>query len=159
MDTLFIFGAKYLFVLPILIAIVSIAKMPQDKRKDALLFFCLSLPLTFLISIIARKMYFNPRPFTIENFTPLIPHLPDNGFPSDHTLLVSAIASGLMYFSKRKVAVGLWLIAILVGISRVYVGVHHLLDVLAAAVIALLGAVLVHVFLERRQDGIMDKIK
>jgi undecaprenyl-diphosphatase len=78
----------------------------------------------------------------VGNFTPLIPHAPNNGFPSDHTLLVSAIAAICSFYSRR-VGVILWVIALYVGISRVYVGVHHPVDIVGSAVIAVTVSLLV----------------
>ena len=56
-----------------------------------------------VIALILGHLYYNPRPFVVGNFTPLISHSVDNGFPSDHVLLASAIASILYFFSKKTV--------------------------------------------------------
>ncbi len=92
--------------------------------------------LTYAIGIIGNHIYFDPRPFVVGHFTPLIPHAPDNGFPSDHALLVSAIASIGMFWNRR-LGVVLWILAIIIAIARVWVGVHHPIDVLGSMVISL----------------------
>lgn len=145
MDTVFIFGAEYLFILVILIA--GIYFLPQSKviKKEMLIFSLISLPLIYLVAVLAGHLYFNPRPFVVGNFTPLIPHVADNGFPSDHVLLVSAVSAVVMYFNRR-IGLILWILTILVAISRVYVGVHHLVDVLASMFISLLITGLVYTF-------------
>ena len=56
-----------------------------------------------------------------DHFEPLIPHEPDNGFPSDHTLLGGAIASLLLPFEKRLSA-GAWILTVVFGLCRVYAG-------------------------------------
>ncbi len=81
-------------------------------------------------------LYFDPRPFVAGHFTPLLYHIPDNGFPSDHLLLVSVIAMIGTYWNKKLGAV-LWILAVIIAIARVYVGVHHVIDVVGSMVIAI----------------------
>jgi undecaprenyl-diphosphatase len=143
MNTLYIFGAKYLFILSLLLGLWWFYKLPKDKRGEALIFGILTLPLAFIITKIAGHFYFDPRPFVADHFTPLIAHDPDNGFPSDHTLLVSAIAAVVTFLDIRK-SLWFWLVAIAVAVSRVAVGVHHPIDVTASAIIAAVSAYIVH---------------
>ncbi|MEK7148079.1 MAG: phosphatase PAP2 family protein [Patescibacteria group bacterium] len=146
MDSIFIFGAEKLFILSPLVAAYFFYKLSRDKQKEVLIFTFFCLPLTFILGILARDVYFDPRPFVIRGFGPLISHAPDNGFPSDHALLTASIAAIVTFFD-RKYAIALWLITLLVGISRMYVGVHHALDILGSIFIALLGAYVVHIVL------------
>lgn len=107
--------------------------------KKELIFIALALILSFALSRIAGHFYYDPRPFVVGGFTPRIPHVPDNGFPSDHTLLFATLAAILWYYSK-KYAVGLWIVALGVGAYRVYGGVHHWRDIAGSLVIALAAA-------------------
>jgi len=145
---LFIFGAKYLFVLAGIIAVIWFWKLPNEKKKETVVFGIIALPLIYIVAKIGSGLYFNPRPFVVGHFTPLIPHDLDNGFPSDHVLLISAIASVIFPFSK-KVSTYIWIVAILVGISRVYVGIHHPIDVIGSAVISIMISTLVYEVLKR----------
>ena len=83
----------------------------------------------------------------VENITPLFPHVPDNGFPSDHVLLAAGIAAILMPFSK-KWSIILWIIAFIIGAARVYAGVHHWIDILASMLIALLSLLLSYLIIK-----------
>ncbi|MSR87844.1 MAG: phosphatase PAP2 family protein [Candidatus Zambryskibacteria bacterium] len=143
MDTLFIFGAEKLFLLSPLVAAYFFYKLDKVKQKEVLIFAFFSLPLTFILGMILREFYFNPRPFVVNGFEPLIHHAPDNGFPSDHVLLLAAIASIVIFFSK-KYAIALWIIVGLIGISRMYAGVHHSIDILGSILIALLSTSVVY---------------
>jgi undecaprenyl-diphosphatase len=143
MNTVFIFGARYLFLLVPLIALVFFLKQSRSKQKEMAIFSVISIVLIYLLAVLAGHVYFNPRPFVVGNFTPLIPHSADNGFPSDHVLFVSAIASVIMYFNRR-ISLVLWGLTIIVATSRVYVGVHHFVDVLASMIISLLVTALVY---------------
>lgn len=143
MDLFFIFSAKYLFFLVILVAGVYFFRQPRDVQKKIAVFSLISLPIIYLLAVFAGHIYYDPRPFVVGNFTPLIPHAADNGFPSDHALLVSAIAAIIMYFHRRVSAV-LWVLAIIVSLARVYVGVHHLADIIGSFVISLVVTFVVY---------------
>ena len=138
MNTFFIFSAKYLFILaPIILGVYFLTrKWPAQKRMA--LFAIPAGPLAYLFGIIGNHLYYDPRPFVVGHFVPLVQHAADNGFPSDHTLLVAAFAAVGMYWDKR-LGIALWVIAILVAASRVYVGVHHPIDVLASMAFALIA--------------------
>ena len=149
-DYIFIFGAKYLYLLAGIIALVWFWKLPRGEKKEAIIFGVIALPTIYLVSKIGAWLYFDPRPFVAGHFTPLISHAPDNGFPSDHVLLTSAIASIIFPFSKR-VSAGIWMIAVLVGISRVYVGIHHPIDIIGSVAIATAVSACVYLYLWKKK--------
>lgn len=148
MDTFFIFSAKYLIVLSPLLALWIFYVAPSEIRKQIFLQSVLTLPLALGLSVLARHFYFDPRPFVVEYFTPLISHVADNGFPSDHVLLLATLASLITIF-HRRMGVFLWLITLVVGIARVYVGVHHPIDIFGSILIALVSTWLVYFVLHR----------
>lgn len=143
MTELIIIGATYLIALLILIAGIYFLTIPKHQKKEMIVFAIITLPITFLLSRLAAKLYFNPRPFVVGNFLPLIAHAADNGFPSDHTLLSTAVATVVYYFDK-KIGLILGLLALLVGLARVAAGVHHLVDIFGSITIAVLVAVIIH---------------
>lgn len=147
MTIAWIFGAKYLFVVALGIAAVGFYFLSPSDRKKVALLALISLPVAFLLSRIAGWLYVNPRPFVVDHFTPLISHVADNGFPSDHTLLISVVAM-LFWWSKKNISLLLWALALLVGISRVTVGVHHPIDIIGSMLISICTVVLVHIFLK-----------
>lgn len=85
-----------------------------------------------------KNLVHRPRPFhTIKGLVPLMtPH--GFSFPSGHATLAMAMAVVFSHhFPKSRAAV--YTLAVLIGFSRVYFGVHYLSDVLGGF---LLGAVL-----------------
>ena len=134
-DAVFVFGAKYLIIVPVVIAGIFFMKLTPEAKKKMALLTVISLPVIYIVAKIGSLVYFNPRPFVVEDFTPLIYHIADNGFPSEHTLLASALAAVIFLFNKR-LGVVLWIVAGLIAVSRVYVGVHHAADVLGSVVIS-----------------------
>lgn len=149
MDTLFIFGANHLFLVALFLATGYFLTLPRQDKKRMVIVGCITLPLTYLVAVVVRHLHYDPRPFVAENFTPLIEHAADNGFPSDHTLLLAAVAAVFYPFARRKSYV-LWAIALLVGISRVYVGVHHSTDIIASIGIAILVLAIVYPLLKKK---------
>ena len=150
MDVVFIFFAKYLFVLSLTISGLYFLTQERNVKKQIILFAVTSLLFSYVLALAASHFYFNARPFVVEHFIPLIPHAPDNGFPSDHALLVSSIAIIGLYLNKR-LGVLLSAIAVLVMAGRVYVGVHHVIDVVASAGISLFAITLVHFLVRFRE--------
>jgi undecaprenyl-diphosphatase len=138
-DQFFIFGAKYLWLVSALVALICFLKIPKEEKKKMLTYGAILFGLSFLLSIIAREIYFNPRPFVLGGFEPLIPHDPDNGFPSDHVLLVAALAKFVAPWTRRT-ALWLWLVTGIVALSRVYAGIHHFADVLASIAIVIVSS-------------------
>lgn len=135
LDLFAIFCAKYLIMLSLVFAAVSFLKLSKVEKRSILIFGAIALPIIYLTALIAGHFYNNPRPFVIEHFVPLIPHNDDNGFPSDHVLLASAIASVWIVY-RRRIGLMLWVFACLIGIARVYVGVHHPIDIIGSVIIA-----------------------
>lgn len=61
-----------------------------------------------------------------------------NGFPSGHTTVAAAMAMSLALILPRRYAPLLVTLAILVGVSRIYLGVHLPLDVLSGWAIGII---------------------
>jgi undecaprenyl-diphosphatase len=144
-NLIFIFGAKYLYLIVIIISFIWFLIQPKPKKKETLIIICICLPLIFIISGIASRLYYSPQPFVSGHFKPLIPHQADNGFPSHHELLVSAAASIIFIFSRRTGFV-LWILALFVGFSRVYAGVHQMIDITGSILISIISVTLVYFF-------------
>lgn len=87
--------------------------------------------LALVIGQLLGKVFVESRPFVVDHFTPLVAHAPDGSFPSDHLLVLGAVAGGCL-LASRPLAVVATVLAVLVAVARVYVGIHHPIDVVAA---------------------------
>lgn len=103
---------------------------------------------TAVLGLIANQaiglFYFHPRPFMMGLCTPLIPHVPETSFPSDHvTILFSAACYVLA--ARRWVSFGLPLLVLscLTAWGRIYCGVHFPLDMAGSLVVALLAVAVI----------------
>lgn len=138
--------AKYLVAVPVL-ALLAYFSLSARRQKHRLLWLTvISFPLAYLIARILGHLFYSARPFVVGNFVPLIAHAADNGFPSDHTLIAATIAMVVLYFDRRW-GIALWIIAALIGASRVLAGVHHIVDIIGAMIIAVAAVIAAHYIL------------
>ena len=137
-NAFFVFAARYLYVAPVIVLGLYLLMRRWPEQKRMAVFGVPAALLAYLLGLLGNQLYIDPRPFVVGHFTPLIAHAPDNGFPSDHTLLVSAIAAVGTFWSIRLGLV-LWVIALIVAVARVYVGLHHPIDVLGSIAMALVA--------------------
>jgi undecaprenyl-diphosphatase len=73
---------------------------------------------------------YRERPFIAHDITQLVEHTANSSFPSDHASSAIAIAATLLLLTLKYRYI--WcLIAILVAFSRIWVGVHYPIDVIA----------------------------
>jgi undecaprenyl-diphosphatase len=149
MNLLIIFTAKYLIILPLLIAAYVAWKLPAENRFSYSLHIIATGILAYIIAKVLSHFYFDPRPFVQNGIAPLIPHAADNGFPSDHTLLAAVLAATIIVF-KRNVGIVLWVIALMIGSARVAAGVHHPIDIVGSIVIAIIASAIVVMSLKKK---------
>jgi len=108
-----------------------------NNRKNLLWSPLLLLPGVLLVNYLLRLLISRERPFAaLEEFSALIYHYYGNSFPSNHAAASFAIA-GTIYLINPLVGKISFGMAVLVSISRIYVGVHYPSDVLAGGLLAL----------------------
>lgn len=128
------------------------------KTRKAAFLGAATLLMTYIITNLCLKpLIARTRPYeVIEGLTRIIEAQSDRSFPSGHTANSMAVGVILweisqkwenlvdkkLYFPK---AAGWFvlILSVLIGLSRLYVGVHYPTDVLAGAVIAVLDAAIV----------------
>jgi undecaprenyl-diphosphatase len=136
MENIVIFGASYLYLVILLIAVAAFILSGAATRWKLLKLALVVLPVAFVVATGLGFVITSPRPFVVEQVAPLIPASTDNGFPSDHTLLAASVAA-VVFAYHRKVGVALLVLAACVGLARVLARVHHPIDVLGSLAIAL----------------------
>ncbi|MEK4578754.1 undecaprenyl-diphosphatase [Bacillus sp. FSL R12-0074] len=146
LDTLMIAitnSAAYVAILFMLILWFNNGKKENAIRKQyTVLYTTLSVSIALLINVLIHAVYYHPRPFITHHVNQLVPHAADSSFVSDHSVLVFSIAFVfILRGEKLKYIALIW--AVLVGISRMYVGVHYPLDILGAAFLTFITSGLV----------------
>lgn len=144
-DDVMRFAAVYLVFLVFSIAGAVVLHALLRRRFRAVVCFGATLVLAFALAQVLAHLSDERRPFQDHPVHQLIPHGADGGMPSDHATAAFAIAFGLLVFLSRRAGLALIPVAVLIGFARVWTGVHYPGDILAAALIAALAAMFVHV--------------
>lgn len=142
------------FANPIIIVVFGlifsyIVGIKKKDRKTAIL-FCLNLVIVSLLNYLLKNIFTRTRP-------ELINIIAESGysFPSGHSSIAMAMYGYLIYLvntrcSNRKVklvtTILLSILILLIGVSRVYLGVHYASDV-TAAFLLFLGYLIVFTYI------------
>ncbi|HWZ65566.1 MAG TPA: phosphatase PAP2 family protein [Patescibacteria group bacterium] len=143
MDSIIIFCAQYLYLIIGFIAGIYWLTLPKKQKLRMVLFGIIAMATAFAMAKFAGMFYFDPRPFVTQNIAPLFPHVADNGFPSDHTLLTATIAV-IIYSASKKLGLVLMAMAIIVGLSRILAHVHSPIDIVGSLAFAVASGLLAY---------------
>lgn len=140
LDIVGIFCADWLiFILPLIIILVYF--FSSRRKKFGLIFVqvVLTIILVYLINYLFSLIWLRPRPFVehreIYQLTEFLASPKDFSFPSDHASIAFVMAI-VVFFSWRKFGAILLVLAVLIGLARIFTGVHWPSDVLAGIAVA-----------------------
>lgn len=132
LDRIFIFGANELIFVTFFIVFLLIA-LGGPKERKAFLLIIIGLILGEIFLQLTHLIFFEPRPYVTFNLIPLIKHVPDAAFPSEHTTMMAILAFAYLFCISKFTALFL-LFMLWVGFARIYVGVHYPLDILGGII-------------------------
>lgn len=136
------FSGISLIGLPILVIAMACQWWPQKDRshtRHVLLAAGFSLMLGIVLNQLILLFIHRIRPYDAGVTNLLIAPSGDPSFPSDHATAAFAIATTFLIHHFRG-AKAFLLAAILISISRVYVGTHFVSDILGGAITGMLAA-------------------
>ncbi|MBF0840365.1 MULTISPECIES: undecaprenyl-diphosphatase [Mammaliicoccus] len=141
LNPIMIFFAKYMKYF-LLFGIIMYWFTRKRENRIMIISSMFAFVVAEVFGAIAGAIHSNNQPFAeLSNVNQLIGHAIDNSFPSDHAIEFFSICITFLLFKKNLRYV--WLaIAILVSISRVWVGVHYPADILVGAILGIIGAAL-----------------
>ncbi|MCP2261794.1 undecaprenyl-diphosphatase [Streptoalloteichus tenebrarius] len=102
-----------------------------------------ALAVGFAVNRVLRWMELSRRPFESRSVVQLVQHEPGVSFPSNHATAAVTVALVVGVFVSVSWGIGLAVPAVLVALSRVFVGVHWPADILCGAVVGLVATLLV----------------
>lgn len=97
----------------------------------------------FVINNVIYVFYKEKRPATLKSTNILIPVPKNPSFPSRHSALLFGLSFYLFFYSFPLATVFI-IFSCIVGVSRVFCGVHWFRDILAGAVVGLISALLIY---------------
>ena len=106
------------------------------KTRKAGIFALMALLFSVIVNnAILKNVIGRIRPYEIiAGLECIIKHAHDASFPSGHT--GSSFAAAVVYLRKlpKKISIPMLVMAILISVSRLYVGIHYPTDVIAGAI-------------------------
>ena len=121
--------------------IATIAIMVFSKNKKRAFYIALNVLICFLLNQGLKHVFLRPRPEVINLIT-------EGGysFPSGHSMASMAFYGLIIYFifknvknkiARNSICVALSSLIFLIGISRIYLGVHYASDVIAGFLVSI----------------------
>lgn len=142
--------------------LITLALLAYAKtRKTGLLCSCSLILEVLICNVILKNWVARIRPYeAIEGLQRLIAAPSDFSFPSGHTGSSFAVAVVLLIMLPKRYGIPAMVLAVLIGLSRLYVGVHYPTDVLAAALIGTGTAVVIcaaYRYIEKKKSAIKNQ--
>lgn len=123
----------------------------REKRRARQ--FCLSLifilGLTIIVNLFFNLFYFRPRPYLVYSAVKKLTHFSGvlkSSFPSSHTSLVFALSFAIL-LTDKKLGWFFLVLAFLIGLGRIFIGVHWPSDILASIFITFIFSYLCRRFI------------
>lgn len=142
---------QYLVVAGLLI-FWFLAKTNEGKKQNRIMVVLALLSAVaarFIFVDLIRFFYYRPRPFAVHQVFQLINHDLTGSFPSGHAAFFFALAV-VVYFYNRKISIWFFIGALLIGLARVFVGIHYPLDILGGAMIGIFTGWLIYKIFSRK---------
>jgi len=145
-----------IFIGPTLLVLIWVLGHSGDRR--AAVGACLAALFALAMAGAISSLYLHPRPFMDGFARNYLHHAPDSSFPSDHSTLLFALGWSLMMFRPPHLRAA-WLVpmalAVAVGWSRIFLGAHYPADIIGAALIALVSALILSSAMGRKISAIL----
>lgn len=141
------------YILVVILALIFIFKSAKLSRFMILVALISAGISRGIITTVIRFFYHHPRPFDVLAVKQLIPES-GYSFPSGHAAFYFALSMGV-YLYNKKLGIVFFAVSALMGIARIFAGVHWPADILGGALVGIATALLVN-FCARKY---LEKIK
>jgi len=116
-------------------------KFKNNQEKEKLLNIFWWVVLAIITNLIIQHFFFFERPETL--ITPILKHIPDASFPSDHAAVSFAFLTWLFLAWYKKIWYIFTPFVIIMNISRIAGGVHWFFDIIAGMIIWIISSIII----------------
>jgi len=153
-DKLMVFLAEDLIYLMVILGLIYLFFVYQKNWHKILKVILAIILSRGIITEIIRFFYYRPRPFLTHQVNNLVSHDISGSFPSGHMMFIFP----LIYFvvlANKKIGFVFIVLGVLMGLARIYVGIHYPFDILFGIILGVLAAW----FVEKNSTKIKGLIK
>lgn len=122
----------------------------SDNRK-MVVNTLLSAAVALGVNNIIGAIYHRDRPFVAHHVIQLVQHDASASFPSNHAAAAFAVAASIWLWRRKEGSVW-FVLAAVIGFSRIWSGIHYPLDIIGGAVSGILIAAVINKIM--RQQGL-----
>ena len=126
-----------IFIVPVILLALWFLGGREGHRQA--LFCTLNILIALALGYLCGSLWFHPRPFMMPLGHTWISHPADNGFPSDHGLVMFSAAFALLSLRLRALGLAVLLMALSVAWARIFLGVHFPLDMVGSVLVSAAG--------------------
>ncbi len=109
----------------------------RKNLKITAYFFATAIVSRFFFGEILKRIIARPRPFELHGVTQIFPYDAGLSFPSGHMSFFFALSMVVFFYNKRA-GIVLFAGSFLMGLARIFVGIHYPLDILGGMVLGVL---------------------
>ena len=146
----FYFFARYGIVLVVL----SMVYLIWNKRINALICTLFASFFASLVDLLIFILWKRPRPFVSHNeiiATTSKMRVDISSFPYSHTYIAFAFATSVYLYGHKKLGAALYVIAVLIAISRIAEGLHYPSDVLGGALLGISSGIIAYIIVQKSE--------
>jgi undecaprenyl-diphosphatase len=124
----------------------------NEKTRFTLFAIGVIASVAAVISWLIGHYAYMPRPFVIPIGHTLLAHKDNASFPSNHMLFMTILATTFLLAHSKKIGLVLAVLALAVGWSRIYLGLHFPQDIAGGALLGILVSVMIWTLLQPSKD-------
>jgi len=141
---IWLFSDAPIFLLPIFLVISRLYytfKEKNNSKKSDLLNIFFTTILAIIISSIIQQIITIDRPESI--ITPILQHIPDASFPSDHASVSFAFLFWILFAGYKKIFYIFLVPTIIMNFSRIAWWIHWFFDIIAGFMVWIIASIII----------------
>ena len=132
----------YYFPYVLVVSLILFLIWDFKKYWKVVLGGLISAGLGWVIVELVRRLFFVARPFVSGQVNLLLPHLATSSFPSGHATFFFAL-SFFLFFHNKKAGTVFLVLSFLIGLARVFSGLHWPSDIFGGLIFGLVAAFII----------------